>query len=268
MNLKFSLIDDSKLLMPHKYSILQLFRSCFGKELDSVLWDWAYCKNPMGSPIVSLCHVDNKLVGHYAVIPVHLMLKGELLPACLSMTTMVDVSFRKYGLFAEQAQQVYARARTSGFRVVFGFPNIKSTPGFRKRLGWVFGPPDYVARVTMDQLAGSSDFRAFLSDSSLVRLAIDDNAFMQWRLSKPMQSYRSCSSLIFKDFGLQEDIVAMDNLPSARYDNTRQYNILLDAAVTDLKMMEIFPYQFGYKALEERYGNLKFKKDMLMSDVF
>lgn len=268
MNLNYSLIDDSELLMQHKESILRLFKDCFGRELDPLLWEWAYCNNPMGSPIVSLCHIDDRLIGHYAVIPFSLIMDGKVLPACLSMTTMVDVSFRKYGLFMEQAQQVYERARTLGFGVVFGFPNMKSAPGFRKRLGWVLALPDYVARVTMEQLASSPGFRAFLSDASLARLAFDDRSFMEWRLSKPGHSYRNCDSLILKEFGLQEDIVAMDSLPTAGHDNTRRYNILLDASVSDLKKAEVFPYHFGYKALDERYHNLRFKKDMLMSDVF
>ena len=39
-------------------------------------------------------------------------------------------AYRKYGLFVEQAEQVYERAQAMGYEVVFGFPNKNSTPGF------------------------------------------------------------------------------------------------------------------------------------------
>lgn len=268
MNLKFSLINNANLLKQHKDSILELFRNCFGKELDPVLWDWAYCNNPGGSPIVSLCHADGKLVGHYAVIPFNLIQGKETLPACLSMTTMVDASCRKYGLFVEQAQQVYEQAQSLGFGIVFGFPNSNSTPGFRKRLGWVFDEPDYVASVTLKHLSDSPKFRALLDDSSLAKLATNDREFMEWRLSKPEHAYQNITSLIIKKFDTLEDIVAINNLPDEIQTDTKRYNVLLDATVTDLREYEVFTYQFGYKAFNTRFDELRFKKDMLMSDVF
>src|SRR6185369_15941609 len=106
--------------------------------------------------------------------------------------------------------------------------------------------PDYVANVTLEQLVGSSGFRTTLDDSSLAGLAIGDRSFMEWRLSKPKHAYRNYSSFIVKEFGSQEDIVAINNLPNAGHSETGRYNILLDASVTDLRGYEVFPYQFGY----------------------
>jgi hypothetical protein len=268
MKFKFSLINDVSTLMLHKDSILGLFQNCFGKGLDPVLWEWAYCNNPSGSPIVSLCHVDEKLVGHYAFIPFNLSQGENILPSCLSMTTMVDASCRKYGLFVEQAQQVSERARELGFGIVFGFPNAKAAPGLRKRLGWVLDEPDFVASITLKQLSDSPAFRASLEDSSLVKFAVNDRLFMEWRLSKPRCVYRNINSIIIKEFGTQDDIVAITNLSNEDHIDNKHYNILLDATVSDLRGYEVFPYQFGYKVLDSQYSGLKFKKDMLMSDVF
>lgn len=268
MNFKFTMIDNFDILTPYKESILELFNNCFEKKLNPAFWDWAYQNNPMGSPIVSLCHCDDKLVGHYAVIPYNLTYKNLILPACLSMTTMVHSSCRKYGLFVEQATQVYERAHALGYGVVFGFPNEKSTPGFRKRLDWMLDEPDYVAYVTLAQLADSSELRALLDDTSLVSLDFGNHSFMEWRLAKPSHKYRTCHSFVIKDFNSQEDIVALNNLSFDGHAESERYNILLDAGVTDLRSYEVFPYQFGYRALDDRYQGIKFKKNMLMSDVF
>ena len=268
MNLQYSLINSKDNLKPHKDSILELFSACFGKELDPSVWDWAYLDNPMGNPIVSLCHADGKLVGHYAVIPFDLAYEGEKLPACLSMTTMVDTACRKYGLFIELAQQVYDVAQSLGYKIVFGFPNAKSTPGFRKRLAWELGEADYVANVTMKQLSGSAEFLASLADTTLIRPCIADVEFVRWRLSKPGQKYENYFPLIIKEFSNQKDIVYIDTAPDESNDNAQKYNILLDSRVDSLNAYSVFSYQFGYKVLDSQYSGLKFKKDMLLSDVF
>lgn len=268
MNLQYSLIDSKEELIPHKSSILELFSTCFGKELDPSVWDWAYLHNPMGNPIVSLCHVHGRLVGHYAVIPFDLKYREQPLSACLSMTTMVDTTCRKYGLFVEQAQQVYDKAKSLGFKIVFGFPNAKSTPGFRKRLGWELDEPDYVACLTVGQLASSGTLINSLADKTLVKIDIENNVFVEWRLSKPQQAYKKYFTSIIKEFSDQKDIVYIDTVLGEERNNVEQFNILLDSGVTDLKEYSVFPYQFGYKVLDSHFGGLKFKKDMLMSDVF
>lgn len=268
MTFRFTLINDAAVLKQHKSSILELFSSCFSRNLDPDLWEWAYCKNPMGNPIVSLCHASGKLVGHYAVTPSNLTWKGTPLPACMAMTAMVDASHRKCGLFVEQAQRVQEYAKTSGVSILFAFPNVNSAPGFRNKLGWTLEEPDFVAAITMKRLASSPRFRSILDDSSLVRLGIYDPVYLKWRLSKPGNTYHNFSSHIIKEYGSQKDLVAIQSLPSQGHDDTTVYNILLDAEVTDLKEHQMFPYQFGFKALDDRFNNLKFKKDMLLSDVF
>lgn len=268
MILQYILIDNKIELMFHKNSILKLFSASFAKELDPLLWEWAYISNPLGSPIVSLCYAGEQLVGHYAVIPFDLRYEGQSLSTCLSMTTMVDESYRKCGLFVEQAQRVYDRATDLGFKLVFGFPNVNSTPGFRKKLGWELDEADYIACVTMQQLTDSNMFVNSMSNDMLVKLNSDHELFMDWRLSKPLQIYRKYPHLITKQFSGSEDIVYMGAVSDRNDNSLKKFNILLDSSIDDLKEYSVFPYQFGYKALDNNFRGLKFKKDMLMSDVF
>ena len=63
------LISNKEELTKFKTEILELFLICYNRELSSLLWDWAYTKNPSGSPIVSLYFYNGKLIAHYAIIP-------------------------------------------------------------------------------------------------------------------------------------------------------------------------------------------------------
>lgn len=268
MNLNFVMLNQKSELLSYREAILGLFHACFGKGLDQATWDWAYLDNPMGEPIVSLCFDENRLVGHYALIPYDLIHGGCKLRAYLSMTTMVDAQYRKCGLFVDQAQRVFAKAREAGAEIVFGFPNAKSAPGFRKRLGWTLDTPDFVANVTVKELATSSRFQETLLDPTLVRIAKNDSAFLEWRLAKPQQKYQNSGTLILKSYQDQIDIVFCDRIEDEDFDALSKVNILIDARVDDLKPHSVFEYQFGYLPLTENAVGLKFKKDLILSDVF
>lgn len=267
MTPQFLLLDQKEDLLLYRAAILELFLDCFGVDLDPTIWEWAYIKNPMGNPLVSLCFDDGRLIGHYAVIPYNLLHQERTLRACLSMTTMVAAAYRKYGLFTEQALQVYEKAREVGVDVVFGFPNHNSTPGFRKRLGWVLDEPDFVATLTVQDLA-SSGFRASLSDPDLARFDRSDFGALQWRLAKPNQEYRDFGHMITKTYQEQEDIVYCEDLNEECKNDKRRFNVLVDAKFSELKVHSIFEYQFGYRPLVDSANGLKFKKDLILSDVF
>jgi hypothetical protein len=268
MNFDFLLLDNKKDLVQYRTVILELFNACFGEKLDQSIWDWAYLDNPMGNPFVSLCFDDEVLAGHYAIIPYNLVHNGRTIQACLSLTSMVDVKYRKCGLFVEQAKRVFEKAKDSGVDLVFGFPNAKSTPGFRKRLGWILEAPDIVASVTMKELSDSSEFMGRLENNSLIKINREDSEYWQWRMSKPHQEYADFGSVVTKVFNDDEDIVFIDQIRNDSSFDTQKFNILVDASVDDLKPHSVFSYQFGYLPLTESVIDLDFKKDLIMSDVF
>jgi GNAT superfamily N-acetyltransferase len=119
-----------------EHEILALFRIVFGTTLEPAYWRWRFLENPFGKGIVSLMLDNKRLVGHYAVIPMPLMVKGELHRAAFSMTTMTHPDYQGRGVFRELASDVYDQCREIGIELVFGFPNVNSYLGFTKRLGW------------------------------------------------------------------------------------------------------------------------------------
>lgn len=116
--------------------ILELFNTAFGKKLDLNLWKWRYLNNPYGEGIIRLMFDHDKLVGHYAVTPVPLMIKGKTQKAALSMTTMTHPSYEGRGIFTQLASETYKYSKHNGIKVIFGFPNETSHHGFIKKLDW------------------------------------------------------------------------------------------------------------------------------------
>ena len=76
------LITSKSELLKYQDDIAELFYDSFKEKLDVELWKWAYIDNICGDPIVSLYFHNEKLVGHYAIIPMKLKYKNsEILTA-------------------------------------------------------------------------------------------------------------------------------------------------------------------------------------------
>ncbi len=257
------LINDKKELLKYKEQILALFKYSFGKQLNEEIWKWAYIDNPNGSPIVSLYFDKDKLVGHYAVIPVKFIFNQKNINAVLSMTTMVDIAYRRSGVFIGQANDVYQRASQLGYKFVFGFPNTNSAPGFRKKLNWVLEKNLYVATFSYDelQLIEKKNY------SDAIYFNIYDKENLEWRLSKPNQEYFKKSNNILKKFENKFDIVFYGD-DFSTLDKYKNYNLLLDYNFDKHLSKKQFDYVFGYRFFDASLEDIKFKKDLIMSDVF
>jgi len=262
MVFKKILINNKNELLKYKRYILELFNNCFQQEMDEELWNWAYIDNPNGSPIVSLYFDDEKLVGHYAVIPINLILNGDEIKAALSMTTMADSAYRRYGVFVSQAEDVYQKANELGYDLVYGFPNKKSAPGFKKRLQWVLDGNSYVAKLNKNDLLRLNEEK-----ESCIRFNITKEESLNWRLSKPNQKYNKYQNNILKNHGDDFDIVFYNN-DSIGLDMDASYNILISTNLDMFTDKKQFEYIFGYRLFNTALDGVTFKKDLIMSDVF
>ncbi|CUU89401.1 Uncharacterised protein [Campylobacter hyointestinalis] len=256
------LVNNKDELLTHKNNIFDLFRSCFYRNIDDKLWNWAYMDNPNGEPIVSLFYDNNKLVGHYAVIPTNFIYKNKTLKAVLSMTTMVDAAYRKYGIFVEQASFVYEKAFDLNYKFIYGFPNQKSAPGFKKRLGWTIENL-YVASFDYDELQ-KIDKKTYLNT---IFFDTQNKENLNWRLNKPNQNYFKKNNNIIKEFNGALDIV-FNSFDFSNLARDRKYNLLLDFNFERYLDFKQFDYMFGYKLFDQSLAGVEFKKDLLMSDVF
>lgn len=257
------IINNKEELLKYKTQILVLFEDSFGSKMDEKLWNWAYIDNPNGNPIVSLYFDGQKLVGHYAVIPIKFIHNQKNIDAVLSMTTMVDSVYRKYGIFIEQANDVYKKATELGYKFVCGFPNKKSAPGFKKRLGWILEEDLYVANFTYDELQ-QLEKKTYPTSISF---NTQDRENLEWRLNKPNQNYFKKNNNILKEFENNIDIV-FNGADFIILDKDKKYNLLLDYSLDKHLDKKEFDYIFGYRLFDTSLEGVEFKKDLLMSDVF
>jgi hypothetical protein len=244
--------------------IAELFKVCFGETLDRQLWEWAYLKNPTGTPIIVVALVNGNVIGHYAMIPIPFIQDNLQHLGYLSMTTMVHPDYRKYGLFQELASIAYSHALPKTF--VYGFPNSNSTPGFKKRLEWEISEKFHIATINSKNLL---NYLSSTPENSQGSLDISDRKFIDWRLSKPGAKYYVDGKLIYKEYNGEIDILTTGQVTTSVFmGSEKSFNLLsseesLLNAATALKK-----YQFGYRNFDSSINLSLLNPNLLMSDVF
>jgi hypothetical protein len=271
MSLNYKLVISSKELIKHKKSIGYLYARCFNKSLNQGLWDWMYLYNPAGEPVVSLCFDGDDLVGHYACIQIPVILDQKRIIALLSVGSMVDSRYRKYGIFVEQGKAVYESCKDR-FSLVLGFPNKMALPARKKRLGWTIDEHSFVALLSGKDIIESEYFQKDkypkAQQEHSILLDVDNHSYLNWRLSKPGTEYIKNKSYISKKFGNNFDIVYHKNLELSEIVPSNSYHIYFDSSVETFRRYKAFDYPFGYKFLNGSHQKLDFERQLLFSDVF
>jgi len=81
---------------------------------------------------------DGAPAAYYGVFPMILSSGGKDILVAQSGDTMTAPDHRGKGLFVKLAQMTYQLAWEEKVKLVFGFPNENSFPGFKKKLNWEF----------------------------------------------------------------------------------------------------------------------------------
>lgn len=259
-------------LLKYYPGISELFLESFGKPLDKELWEWAYLENPFGEPLVSVALSNDKVVGHYAVIPMILENESNSISGYLSMTTMVAVDYRRDRLFQRLAEMVYERIEKTNLpSIVFGFPNDNSAPGFIKRLGWTISEDYKVVSIKPEQLNKVSEIIKGKIDENCFTLNMNNSKVCNWRTNKPSQSWVYEQNIGIKAVGEELDLMHisdMKKLNSTKYTNV--INMILpleDNSPLSDEIKVSFPYRFGYRVFNTTNIPNIFVQ-MSMSDIF
>ncbi|MBU2565734.1 MAG: GNAT family N-acetyltransferase, partial [Candidatus Thermoplasmatota archaeon] len=119
--------------------ICVLFEKVFGKTMGKTEsinhWNWEYKNNPNNRLEIFLATDKNKIVGHYAVIPIKMKIEANDYLTTLSLDTMMHKDYRGQGMFSVLAKTLYKELEKSGIPITYGFPNINSIKGCKK-LEW------------------------------------------------------------------------------------------------------------------------------------
>ena len=97
---------------------------------------WRFFSLPEGAVPVTLAVDEDRLGGSYSLWPAKLKIGNDIIKGAQSMDTMTHPDYQGQGVFTRLAQACYDIATADGYRVLYGFPNPSSYPGFVKRLGW------------------------------------------------------------------------------------------------------------------------------------
>ncbi len=118
----------------YEKEVLDLFETVFSRKISKDYWSWRL--NKYGNPIRYIMIDKEKVIGHYVVHPIPLEIFGRKTKALFSMSVMTHPEFRGKGVFSSLATEVYKKAISLGYRIVFGFPNINSASIHFNKLGW------------------------------------------------------------------------------------------------------------------------------------
>jgi len=120
--------------------IINLFKLVYGKQMgktESIKhWNWEYKKNPNNRIEIFLAIDKNKIIGHYAIIPMKMKIGNAEYIVSLSLDTMTHKRYRGQGIFPQLATNLYEDLGKNKIPITYGFPNSQSYKGFINKLNW------------------------------------------------------------------------------------------------------------------------------------
>ena len=137
--------------------VVDLLNEVFHSSKTREWWRWKYELNPAGFfgevGDTWVAEASNRIVGHYAVIPIKLRKGNETMLVAQSVDTATHPDFRGLGIFPKLASKVYEEAK-GRYAFMYGFPSEQAHDGFL-RLGWnEFRLNALVKPLNLDRLSG------------------------------------------------------------------------------------------------------------------
>ncbi|MBN1163170.1 MAG: GNAT family N-acetyltransferase [Candidatus Krumholzibacteriota bacterium] len=111
-----------------------LYENVQSRPFNPQHWSWQFREASAAEGYIWMADHQGTLAGQYATIPVRIQVRDKKIKGALSLDTMTRGDFRKQGIFVALARAVYQQLRSNGVRLVYGFPNDNSYPGFIKHL--------------------------------------------------------------------------------------------------------------------------------------
>jgi predicted acetyltransferase len=84
----------------------RLYLEVYGREVNKEYCDWKFLNNPFGEALGFGAWDQEKLIGFVAVWPMRFCLDGKEIISCAGGDTMVDISYRRQGLFTKLTLQL------------------------------------------------------------------------------------------------------------------------------------------------------------------
>lgn len=116
-------------------AIFELLNAAFGKWHSLEYWEWWYKKNPAGSPVIWLAEYENKIIGHYGIIPKRMKVGNSYMTGSFSCDAATHPEFQGRGVFSSVVNRCYIDAAENDIPLTCGFANVHLGPTY-KRYEW------------------------------------------------------------------------------------------------------------------------------------
>jgi GNAT superfamily N-acetyltransferase len=118
-------------------SLVELLARVGTTQLTDEEFAWWFDRNPGGEGIVSLAVDGDAVVGVAAMSFFATRLNGVETRLAIPVNVATDERYRGQGVFSTLEEQNEAAAAEAGSPLTVTFPNARSYPIFRRRLGWI-----------------------------------------------------------------------------------------------------------------------------------
>jgi GNAT superfamily N-acetyltransferase len=176
----------------------EIYKSAYGKEIDISSLMKKFDTSVFGDKNVGFIAFSNateKPAAFYGVFPCFLLIDGNKIYAAQSGDTMTHKDHQGKGLFVSLAKATYEFAQSRGIKVVFGFPNQNSYPGFVRKLDWQHHE-DLLAYVVRAKCIPMIRIKKWFGISNTFHLKIANLILSILKKGKPFKS-----SVIDEQFG-------------------------------------------------------------------
>jgi hypothetical protein len=116
-----------------------LFKLAFNVEISLEELNNKYSTGKLLEDYIGFCaYFDGECVAFVGAIPNLIQFENQKILAVQIGDVMTNPKHLRAGLFVKLAKLNFDYCNSLGVKIIYGFPNLKSKPGFKKRLGWKF----------------------------------------------------------------------------------------------------------------------------------
>ena len=136
MNIKYSVYNYSSEIINSR--INELYKKVFNQDFSNN-FDWWYLNNPLGKAIGIIACDGERVIGHFAVSPIKINIKGNVSSQLISLAAMVDADYQGMGIFKKLGNELFGHLiDNTDYDFIIAFPNDNSLKVHLGALNYVF----------------------------------------------------------------------------------------------------------------------------------
>ena len=142
---------------------------------------WLYNENPNGKAIINNVYEGEKIIAHFALVPITVQFNNKTYKSALTVFTAIDENHRGL-LFLQLASKSFERAKLEGIRFIMGVANETSSELYAKLFKFKLISP-------LEVKVGLSKFQEKNNLPHKFEI-LRDKKTLEWRLSNPRFKYQ------------------------------------------------------------------------------